>query len=172
MTDLKVREDVSVYPLLTTLTDCLCGELADSGLAAECQCLLVPGVGPSLDFCMEGCDGGCPGQAWVRMVRAFPSANFPSQDSQATCVSLLAFDIEIGVARCLPNGDAQGQPPTDQDVFNTARLQLADMAAMRRAIICCFAGGDVDHLLGNFETSFAGGGCLVSAWTMTVREAF
>jgi hypothetical protein len=81
--------------------------------------------------------------------------------------------VEVGVARCLPTvGDRQGSPPEDQDLFNTARLQLADMAAMRRAILCCFAGGDVDHVLGNFDPGLSMGGCLISSWTLTVRQEF
>lgn len=169
---IPVREDTLIYPLLTKLTDCLCTELVASGLEAACQCSLVPGVGPSLDFCAEGCDGGCPGQAWVRLLRAFPSATFPAQDALATCFDLLAFEVEVGVARCLPLGDSRGNPPQTQELFNTARLQLADMAAMRRAILCCFTGTDIDHVLGNFEPTFGSGGCLLSTWSLVVRQEF
>lgn len=165
-------EDVLVYPVLARLTECLCTELEKSGLAAACRCLLVPGSGPTLDFCGAGCDGGCPGEAWVRLLRAFPSANFPSQDSLASCVTLLAFELEVGVGRCLPVGDGQGNPPEDQETFQAARLQLADMAAMRRAILCCFAGSEIDHVLGGYEPNLAMGGCLVSTWSVTVRQEF
>ena len=167
-----VREDVLIYPLLTQLTACLCEELEKSGLAAACRCLLVPGVGPSLDFCQEGCDGGCPGEAWVRLLRAFPSQNFPAQDAAASCVTLLGFEVEVGVGRCLPTGDDNGNPPDDQEVFQTARLQLADMAAMRRAIICCFGDTDREYVMGNFEPSLGAGGCLISTWGLVVRQEF
>lgn len=167
-----VVEDVLIYPVLTKLTECLCAELERSGLAAACRCLLVPGSGPSLDFCSEGCDGGCPGEAWVRLLRAFPSSNFPAQDGVAICTTLLAFEIEVGVGRCLPVGQDNGQPPEDQETFDTARLQLADMAAMRRAIVCCFAGSDTEHILSSFEPNIALGGCLVSTWSLTVRQEF
>jgi hypothetical protein len=167
-----VREDVLVYPILTQLTECLCAELEASGLAAACRCLLVPGVGPTLDFCEQGCDGGCPGEAWVRLVRAYPSSSFPNQDPLASCISLLAFDIEVGVGRCLPMGDDRGNPPDSQAIFETARLQLADMSAMYRAIMCCVAGTEIEHVLGNFDPSFGAGGCLVSTWTLAVRQEF
>lgn len=167
-----VIEDVLVYPLLTTLTECLCDELEASGLAAECRCLLVPGIGPSLDFCDSGCDGSCPGEAWVRLMRAFPSAAFPAQDATATCFTLLAFDIEVGVARCMPTADARGNPPDAQQVFEVARLQLADMAAMRRAIQCCFGSSDREYVLGNFEPGFGSGGCLISTWGLSIRQEF
>lgn len=167
-----VREDTYIYPLLTQLTTCLCEELEKSGLAAACRCLLVPGSGPTLEFCSNGCESGCPGEAWVRLVRAYPSSNFPNQDATASCITLLAFDVEVGVGRCLPAGDANGAPPDDQEMFNTARLQLADMSAMRRAIICCFTESDVDHSLGNFEPGIALGGCLVSTWALSVRQRF
>jgi hypothetical protein len=169
---IPVREDVYIYPLLTQLTECLCTELEASGLAAACRCLLVPGVGPTLDFCDEGCDGSCPGEAWVRMVRAYPSTNFPAQDGAAGCVTLLAFDVEVGVGRCLPTGQTNGQPPDDQEMFDTARLQLADMSAMRRAIVCCFGDSDREYVMGGFEPGLGAGGCLISTWALTVRQAF
>jgi hypothetical protein len=167
-----VVEDTSIYPLLTRLTDCLCSEMESSGLAVTCRCLLVPGVGPTLDFCDAGCDGSCPGEAWVRLMRAFPSTNFPGQDAQGTCAAPLGFEIEVGVSRCLPVGDSRGNPPDDQAIFEVARLQLADMAAMRRAIMCCFAKVDTEYVLGNFEPTFASGGCLVSTWGLLVRQEF
>lgn len=168
-----VTEDRSVYPLLTELTDCLCTEMAASGLTVTCRCLLVPGVGPALDFCDAGCDGGCPGEGWTRLVRAFPSTSFPTQEGAATCFTRLAYELEVGVARCLPSGDRQGQPPDPQAIFETARLQLADMAAMRRAIQCCFGSvQDRDYALGAFEPTFGNGGCLISTWQLVVGEAY
>lgn len=168
----EVREDTLIYPLLTNLTECLCSQLIASGLEATCRCVLVPGVGPALDFCDAGCDGGCPGEAWVRLVRAFPATNFPAQDAAATCFTLLAFEVEVGVARCLPTGDSRGNPPDAQEMFNTARLQLADMAAMQRAIQCCFGGVERDYVLGAFEPTLASGGCLVSTWSLFVRQEY
>lgn len=168
---MTVREDVLIFPLLTELAGCLCDELADSGLEATCSCSLVPGVGPTLDFCSEGCEGGCPGEAWVRVVAAYPSTDFPSPQAIATCASPLAFEVEVGVGRCLPTGSADGSPPAAADMFETARLQLADMAAMRRAIACCFKGQmDVDYVLLRFDPTQGAGGCLVSTWTLVIQQ--
>lgn len=166
-----VREDVQIYPLLTELTGCLCDELARSGLEATCSCSLVPGVGPTLDFCEQGCDGGCPGEAWVRLLSAYPSVDFPAQDARATCATGLAFEVEVGVGRCLPLGGNDGAPPEPAAMWDTARLQMADMAAMRRAIACCFRGqGDLDYVLLRFDPTQGAGGCLVSTWTFVVQQ--
>lgn len=167
----EVREDTLIYPLLAELTGCLCDELIASGLEASCSCSLVPGVGPTLDFCDGTCEGGCPGEAWVRILSVYPSTNFPVQDNAATCASLLAFEVEVGVGRCLPTGQRDGSPPSPESLWETARLQLADMAAMRRAIACCFRGrDDVDYVLVRFDPSQGAGGCQVSTWQLVVQQ--
>lgn len=176
---MALREDVSVYPLLVELAACLCTEMEATGGPALCYC--GPMVGSlTLDYCGgDTCDGnGCGGQAWVRFVDAFPSSTFPALDNLSrNCKSPMAYTIEVGVARCVPVGTASGvsgyTPPSLDQQLEAMRLQTADVAAMRRAIQCCFAGSDRDYLLGAYDQSFVnGGGCLGGTFTVVVWQEF
>ena len=177
MTDTLV-EDIAVYPLIVDLSACLCTALEEAGGPDLCYC--GPQVGELvLDFCGGGCDGeGCGGQAWVRLVDAFPSSVFPSQDAILTnCRSPWAFSLEIGVARCAPMGDANGvggyDPPTMEQNLAAMRLQTSDLAAMRRAVTCCFGKTDRDYMVGTYSQALVNqGGCLGGSITVWVREEF
>lgn len=171
-------EDRGIYPTMVELTACLCLELEASGLPPVCYCGLMPG-NVSMDFCGGGCEpGGCGGQAWVRLVDAVPSSLFPTADlSLANCKAPMAYLLEVGVARCAPMGVTGGPngyvPPTVAENVEAMRLQLADMAAMRRAIQCCFGSTDVDYILGSYsQIEVNGGGCLGGAFNVNVWEAF
>lgn len=171
-------EDRVAYPTLVELSACLCTEMQNLDGPELCYC--GPMAGPLvLDHCGgDSCDGsGCGGQAWVRFVDAFPSNIFPAQDNTLTnCKSPLAYTLEVGVARCAPMGESGVNgytPPSLNDQLEAARLQLADMAAMRRAIQCCFGKGDRDYvMLAYDQTQVNGGGCLGGTFTVVVWESF
>jgi hypothetical protein len=174
---MALREDTLAYPTVISLSACLCLELEKSGGPALCYCGPIAGE-VSLDYCGGGCDGtGCGGQAWVRLLDVFPSSVFPSVDSTlANCRSPFAFTIEVGVARCAPMGESGANgyvPPTMEQNVEAIRLQAADIAAMRRAVQCCFGEGDVDYILGQYTQSLVnGGGCIGGAFTVIVWEQF
>jgi hypothetical protein len=172
-------EDTITYPTLIELAACLCLEMQASGGPALCYCGPVAGE-VVMDYCGNGScgEGGCGGQAWVRFENAFPSSTFPGQDQAlGNCRAPLAFSLEIGVARCAPVGENNGAggftPPTLQQNVDALRLQLADMAAMRRAVQCCFGKGDRDYILGAYtQASVNGGGCIGGTFSVQVWEAF
>lgn len=175
---MALREDTSIYPILIELTSCLCQALEAAGGPTLCSCGIMTGQ-IALDFCGGGCEGeGCGGQAWVRLVDAFPSSTFPSPDGNLTnCNSPWAYALEIGVARCAPMGENSGVngyvPPTLEQSVEAIRLQTADLAAMRRAIQCCFAKTDRDYLIGSYtQVDTNGGGCLGGTIALWVREEF
>jgi|SRR5688572_14572744 len=175
---MTLREDTSIYPLLIDLASCLCQQMDTMGGPSLCYCGITTG-NITLDYCGGGCeDGGCGGQAWVRLVDAFPSSVFPTADAALTnCNSPWAYAVEIGVARCAPMGTSTGvngyNPPSVDDNVGAIRLQTADLSAMRRAIQCCFAKTDRDYLIGTYsQFEVNGGGCLGGAITMWVREEF
>lgn len=162
----ELREDTQIWPLLLDLTECLCAELEASGLTAKCRCIPIPGDGPVLDFCGEGCDGdgdGCSGQAWVRLVQAYPAFAPGVPALEANSRAPLGFNVEIGVARCFVWNSED-----DSVILDGARKQMADMAAMRRAIVCCFKKNERDHVLGAYTPMDADGGCLWSVWDLAV----
>jgi len=174
----KFREDTSIYPLLINLASCLCQEVDEIHGPSLCYCGVL--TGPlTLDFCGGDCaEGACGGQAWVRLVEGFPSSTFPSADSNLTnCGSPWAYQVEIGIARCAPQGESSGvngySPPTMEANVRALRQQTADLAAMRRAITCCFGSGDLDYIVGGYaQVDVSGGGCLGGAINIYVREEF
>lgn len=176
----KVVEDFEVYPIMIALSACLCTELEASGLGGACFCGVIPGSQVILDVCSScGKDKACPGQAWVRMVSAYPSSNFPNADqAPATCLAPIAYNLEVGVARCFPQGKSNAitgfTPPTMVEQLDATRLQMADMAAMKRAIQCCMAtqrDGDLTYSLGQYNPMTIGGGCGGGTWSVTVWSA-
>ena len=175
---MALREDQAVYPTLIRLSACLCAELEKAEGPALCYC--GPIAGPLvLDFCGGDCGGdGCGGQAWVRVTEIFPSSSFPSPEQlPRNCGSPLAYNLEIGVARCAPTGEGNGidgySPPTLEQNVEALRLQMTDMAAVRRAVQCCFGVGEADYILGQYsQIDVSQGGCLGGSFIVTVWEEF
>lgn len=165
------REDYWVYPRLVDLATCVCEELNASGLPQTCFCGVIPGGLAAFDYCT--CQGAC-GQAWTRLVTAYPSVNFPNQSLSATCDQPLAFVIEVGIVRCAPVSNKDGVPPSVSAQLEATRLQMADMAAMVRAIKCCMGHDeddeDLDYALGVYTPTPPGGGCLGGTWSVTVTQ--
>lgn len=175
---MPLTEEKVIYPTMIELAACLCTELAAAGGPELCYCGPVTGE-VSLDYCGGSCDGeGCGGQAWVRFVDAFPSSEFPSASvSLANCKVPLAFNIEVGVARCAPSGEANAVSgfvgPTLEQNVEALRIQMSDLAAMRRAIQCCFGNSDADYIMGIYQgINVNTGGCLGGTITLTVWETF
>lgn len=173
------REDEGVYPVMVALLACLCEELEASGLPPVCRCALMPGNAVTIDFGAgdDGCRGGC-GQAWVRLSAAYPVTNFPEPAvGQVTrCGAGVAYELEVGVSRCTSSGRTVGGkfiPPTADEQLADVRLHTADMAAMRRAILCCLPDreGVPEELglaLGLYQPLPAQGGVGGGTWTVTV----
>jgi hypothetical protein len=153
-----------VWPAMTSLISCLCQEVTASGLPELCFCGLLPGENVPGDYVTE--DGG---MGWVRLVSAYPSVVFPGQDSTATCVSPLAFELEIGLLYCAPVIDQFGEPPSVVSQFEATRVQTAAMAAMRRALVCCLRPG-VDAVLGAYTPMGPEGQVVGGTWQVFVSE--
>jgi hypothetical protein len=171
----EFREDTIIYPSMIKLVGCLCAEIAASGLPEPCSCAPMLGA-LVLDFCSACEDGKCGGQAWVRLIRAFPSTNFPVPllDPQ-NCVAPLAYELEIGITRCKPLGKTSGvrgyTPPSMDQIVAALRLQTADIAVMRRAVLCCFGDDDFDYILGTYQPLPIDGDCLGGTFNLFVQGA-
>lgn len=165
-------EDTAAWPGVTVLASCLCAEIEVSGLGPVCLCSPLPGADIALDY-------GTEGMAWVRVMGLWPSATFPSADGigrglgRSTCTSPLAVQVELGVARCAPMPGDDGEPPSMVDQFEATRRQLADMAAMRRAVVCC-QGKDARYRidLGPYSPGGPTGGVLWGTWTVWFEEGW
>lgn len=119
-------------------------------------------------------DEACEGAIWVRVVNAYPTNNFPQQETGYDNVGpgSLAVVVELGVARCIPfQGDTDHDFPTSaQHVQATADI-LADYATMRRAYLRMREQG-FDAIMGQYQPipseSNMGGGTM----HLTVRVPF
>lgn len=137
----QVGADVSAFDnpviaLMGELAQCLCATIASEGLPPVCFCGIVPGEVPSLDY-VNSCDEAC-GMAWVRMAGAGMVSSINNESVQKNnCDGTLGWDMEVGMIRCSPVGDEQGNAPEQDEWLASADLQLADMVAMKKAIMCC-----------------------------------
>jgi hypothetical protein len=158
-------EDSEIWPLLVRLRDCLCETLTERGLMpGDCFCGIVPGQQATWDY--------TSGMAWVRLDSVVPSAVFPGQSFDLNnCGTTLAADVEVGVLHCTPVQNADGSPPDQLQQFGAARLQMATMAAIRAAILCCADGSDLDLILGSYDPQGPNGGLVGGAWTVSVGRA-
>lgn len=159
------EDDSLVWPIMTRMRDCLCETLEERGLMpGNCFCSIVPGQQATWDY--------SNGMAWVRLNSVVPSAIFPAQSfALNNCGTTLAAELEIGVLQCTPSPSASGAPPDDDQQFESARLQVATMAAMRDAILCCADGSDLDLILGGYEPQGPNGGLVGGVWTVSVGRA-
>jgi hypothetical protein len=157
--DARARRDRGVWPTIARLTDCLLEEFVRSDLPIPCATTPVPGALLVRDY--------QDGQAWVRLVSAFPSSVFPSPTTDPrSCRAPLAFALEVGVSRCAPSGDSAEEPPDPLDMAASVELQTADMAAMHRAITCCLEANE--YVLGSYAPFGPEGGVVGGTWTLTV----
>jgi hypothetical protein len=165
-----MRPDTMFYPQLLRLASCLCSEIADSGLPEPCFCGLLPGDNVPLDYCSP-CDDQC-GMAWVRVIGVVQSQNMSTSAfasaTPAGCGPLEAT-VEVGIARCAPGPDSDGNPPSMADQLAASELTMADMAAALRAIKCCFANSN-DYLVANWTPFGPAGGCMGGTWSLTIYE--
>ena len=164
-----MREDRALWPVLTALADCLTSELELAETPEVTHLGVLAGGEVPFDVCA---DGGA--QAWVRLATAFPSIEFPEVDgSTNSCTGLLAAQVEIGIARCVPVPKVVGRTlalPTLEEQLERSRLLLADMNTMRRAVRCCMSRRDA--VLGQYAPFGPAGGVIGGVWTITVSEEF
>lgn len=166
-----LADDSSVYPILLELADCLCAEVDPDGKMRFCGVLVgnqIPAEG------IDDCDD-C-GLGYVRLGTGFPSTElFPQPDpGAATCTTIWAYQIYIGVVRCAPVGGSDGSPPHSDDIAEYSRQLLADMAAIRRAVKCCFMDKfeDANYAIGAYTPLPMEGGIGGGELLVTVQEFF
>lgn len=156
-------------PALMALKECLCEELAATGAPEPCFCGVVPAGTPP--FGVLDCSKNACGVAWVSPVATFPSRNFPEPDETGIipCNSPLAMSISVGVARCHPRPDGRQAQADPQAYFESTMLYLSDMAAMRRAILCCTKQNrDLQVSLGTWEAIEPVGGVSGGIWSAVI----
>lgn len=160
-----VRVDTHIWPVMEELAACLCNEIVNAGLPDTCFCGILPGSQIAADYVTPKA-----GMAWVRLGSGWPYTNFPSFDQRgSSCASPLAFQIEVGVLYCSPVfRDSRGNPPTVSAQADAARIQVAAMAAMHRAIACCLGGAPKGIAMGQYTPIGPEGDVVGGMWEVIV----
>lgn len=129
-----------ISDVLEDLRTCLCAQIETDQLPDVCTCSVMPGNEVALDYA-GNCDDAC-GMAWVRLIESFPSVTIgiPSL-TPGNCSVGIGISVELGIIRCFDLGE-NGEPPDSATMTETARLQIADMMAMYRAVACCRQSND------------------------------
>lgn len=146
------------------LLDCVCADLADGECGCPCWAFIANGA-VAWDHC---CDDG---QLWVSVDRVYPYGIFPSAPtSRIACAQPIAVDYTIGILRCAPVSDDQGNPPTPEQLTASGIQVTNDMYTIMNSVICCLDNMGQRRLFTIAGTRPLGpsGGCVGSALTVTV----
>jgi hypothetical protein len=141
---------------LQALATCLCAQIAADELPEPCFCGVLPGEAVAGDYA-GNCQTKC-GMAWVRLVNIYPAKAIGQPDiTPGNCGAGLGFEVEVGIVRCVPVGNAAGMPPTAAQMLAATELQIADSMAMFKALQCC-APDSRDMIVGSYEPTGPEGG--------------
>lgn len=153
--------------LITRLTqellDCCCSALEKTACGCPDRAFVSAGA-VAWDRC---CDGG---QLWVGVERIYAYSAFPAPAGIINCFPPLAADIVIGILRCAPTVNDQGEPPT-VDALNTSSAQVyEDAYAVTNGVLCCLVPTQRERLfvMGNQRPVGPSGGCTGSELRLTV----
>jgi hypothetical protein len=143
---------------LDALSAAVCNELATSGAGPTCWCGLYPGSAPSWEYCGE-CSGSACGMGYVRLAGVFPYSTFPIQAVDFHCVMPLAWTVEVGALRCVPQ-PADGELLSPSLMGNVALEQVLDAQALYRALKCY----GLDVAAESYTPVGPMGGCVGGFW--------
>jgi len=155
-----------IGPILEDLLACGYASLCDSNREPGLS-FLAPGGDVAYDNCCEGA-----GQLWVRLIEMYPTGPFPSRDTRPRCApTLWGARIGLGVIRCAHTVDANGTPPTADQMTGDTLGMTADASALRDALLCCFVNStrNVDAWsIENWLPQGPQGGCVGGEWTIVI----
>lgn len=160
------------YAIAQKISECLCAEVG-KGL---CYCGIIMGDETAPLGIMQCGDTRDCGIAWVRPVEIYSSGAFPVPDVEVGPRSAgpLAMSFEVGVARCHPRPQGRAQHPNPDEMSKAFEQYMCDMAAVRRAILCCLQSrdplwADLTSMMGPWRPLPADGGASGGVWTAYVQ---
>lgn len=165
-----VPADDVAWPIALELRTAIRAELAEALGGAPAATIIVPGRDVAIDDC-------CSGQAWVRIVRVFPTepGEFPNGRTTPItqgCDPGLYWAVELGAgsARCAPAEDDIGNPPTAAEQEHAAMVLADDASRIRHAVLCQLPHADlVEEIAVGDQTSVGpSGGCVGQEVLVTV----
>lgn len=131
----EAHADAVAWPVAVALRAAIRGRLEVAIGGAPASCAVVPGRDVAIDDC-------CAGQAWVRIVRVYPTlpGEFPNPRSSPVgdgCDDGVFWAVELGAgsARCAPSADDYGRPPGDGELEDAARVLADDAGRIRRTVL-------------------------------------
>ena len=158
------------WTVATALRDCLCERLSgDDDWPPPFRCCVL--AGPEAVLEMDGCcyqdtpDGPRHGQAWARIAGitpAQPRSGSPCPDD------VYMVTVELGVVRCAPTVDDDGNAPSCEELESSAYGQMLDSKAMRLAATCC-DGLDARRVTVGQWVPLADGGCVGGTLLVTYQ---
>lgn len=156
--------DTTVWPLLQILKGSMLEQITDSGLGPFCFAGIMPGQLVALEY-VDNCGDQC-GMAWVRLASIQEVAS-QLNGGFSSCSSEFVANIEMGMVRCHQTAVDESAEPMPLDYQEAkAEAQMAEMAAMKRALICdAQVQTNFDILLGQYNAIGPQGGVVGGAWT-------
>lgn len=149
--------------LLPAIQACFCALLAATVGGAPAMCCVVTGQ-PSVPNCECGF-------AWVRLVSAYPSVNFPvAQLAPQKCIiDTWAMKIEVGITRCAPAPCDMLDNSCCAAEATANAILLDDWRALRQLWTCGCIGIPQDQIVfGDVRVYGPTGGCLGVIGTATI----
>lgn len=130
-----------VPALFEKALECLCAGTAGNPNPPG---LCVPRVGTSVvydmgqyeDLCCTGIGYAMLGDMYMSST-SFPEQDIVQQIRGQCAPPSWAVDIKLGIVRCIPAGQANGDPPLETDQLLAARQNIYDAQSLRYAS-CCF----------------------------------
>lgn len=140
-----------VPALYTALLDCLRGAVNSlpnppSHIEPRVGTEVVYDMGQYTDLCCEGLGYAMLGDTWLS-AGSFPDQEVILQINGSCAPPTWAQDFKMGIVRCSPAGQADGEPPTAAQWIAAAEQNLVDAHALRLAS-CCFREFVVTSLQG------------------------
>ncbi|MGI5151376.1 hypothetical protein ACQEVC_34270 [Plantactinospora sp. CA-294935] len=165
--------DEVAWPVAVALRTAVADELAAALGGKPATTAVVPGRDVAIDDC-------CNGQAWVRIVRVFPTDPGEFPQGRTTSVTegcdqgaFWAVELGVGTARCAPSQDDFGNPPTAPDQERAAMVLADDAGRIRRAVMRRLPEtATVEEVFVGEQTSVGpSGGCVGQELLVTVMTS-
>jgi hypothetical protein len=162
-----MTDDTLIWPFLTDLAAQLQVEIEDSGLKDPCWIGVLPGSLVALDYCAP-CGGSKCGMAWVRLAAISEWVDETGVADFSRCNSLFTATFEMGIVRCHQTSDDRGNPMSMAYQAEATRVQLAEMAAMKRVLLCSSLMANRNVTLGGYQPIGPDGSCVGGSWSVLV----
>jgi hypothetical protein len=152
-----------IVRLTQELLDCVCASLEKTSCGCPCRAFVASGT-VAWDSC---CDGG---QLWVGVDRIYAYGTFPAPAGIVTCSPPLATDIVIGVLRCAPTINDQGEAPSAAALSASSAQVYEDAYAVTNGVLCCLTptARQRPFVMGNQRPIGPQGGCVGTELRLTV----